>query len=168
MKKPLLLTVSLLLAAHPVMASHIALYSDVSGIYCSIPSGFTMSVAVIDRFATNDYGARFALDLSLAPGTEFFAVQSPYTTTGTLTTDFSVDYGQCLDGDIVIGTVAAVWAPGVASIVPAQGQANVFWTDCNFQQRVGTGGTLYIAQDCPGDDLAVEQSTWGRVKALYR
>jgi len=169
MKKQLLLVVSLLLAAHPVMADHIAPYTDETGSSCNIASGFSTTAALIHKFSTGTYGSRFALDLSLAPGSQVFSVSTPYTTVGTVTSDFSAGYGLCLNGDIVIGTMVANWAPGAISVVPAQGFADILWLDCNFQELPGTGGHASIDGDGHGCNYdAVEPSTWGQVKALYR
>jgi len=169
MKKHLLLVVSLLLAAHPVLADHIAPYTDETGSSCNIASGFSTTAALIQKFSSGTYGCRFALDLSAAPGSDVLALQTPYTWTGLITLDLSVGYGQCLSGDIVIGTMVAIWAPGAISVVPALGQPYLLWLDCNFQELPGSGGHASIDGDGHGCDYdAVEQSTWGQVKALYR
>lgn len=169
MKKQLLLVVSFLLAAHPVMADHIAPYGDETGQTCNIASGFSTTAALIHKFSTGTYGSRFALDLSLAPGSQVFSLTTPFTTAGPITSDISVGYGQCLNGDIVIGTLVANWAPGAISVIPAQGQPYILWLDCNFAEMPGTGGHASIDGDGHGCNYdAVETSTWGRVKALYR
>ena len=49
--------------------------------------------------------------------------------------------------------------------------ATVLGVDCSFEGYPGTGGRVLVNanESCPCEQpLAVEESTWGRVKALYR
>lgn len=171
MKRLLLSTMFSLLLANAAQASHIAIYSDATGAGCNLAPGFSTTATILEKFSTGSTASRFKMDLSLCPGTAFFAFQTPFAapTIGSLTSDLSVGYGVCLTGTIVIGNIVASWAPGAVSIVPADGQTIIQVADCNFTVYPATGGHTSISGDGHGCDVdAVQPSTWGGVKALYR
>jgi hypothetical protein len=111
------------------------------------------------------------MDLSGAPGTSFFAFNTPYVPIGNLTNDLSLGYGVCLTGTNSLGTVVASWgASGTVAITAADGFPDIIYTDCSFGELPGHGGTAYVgssAGDC-NEPNPTQPSTWGQVKALYR
>lgn len=167
MKRMLLLLVSLLLISSVSMADHIGVYSDASGASCylgNIAGQFSPTATVIHKFALGATGSLF--NISFPPGTSFFSFSSPYVPIPDVG-GISLGYGQCLSGSIVLGNILAVYAPGTVQIVPADLHTNILYTDCSFTEKTATGGRAYVntTGDCV---LAVEPSTWGSVKALYR
>jgi hypothetical protein len=165
----MLLTMMLVAAAGASRADHIAVYSDATGSVCNLPAGFSANGTVIHKFSIGATSSRFKLDLSLAPGSVVFSFNTPYVPVGDLVHDISIGYGQCLTGNIVLGTIVAVFQPGAISIVSAEGYPLILYTDCLFEERPATGGHTSIAGDGHGCDYdAVETSTWGKVKSLYR
>ncbi len=167
MKRMLLLLVSLLLISSVAMADHIGIYSDATGSSCYLgPAGaFNPTATIIQKFSSGATGSRFKA--SLPVGSNFFGFNTPYVPVGVLTSDLSLGYGTCLAGSIVLGTVIAIYGPGQVNIVPAETFPNIIYTNCSFGEFPATGGTGYVGSgEC--NDFAVEASTWGGVKALYR
>ena len=168
MKRMLWLLFSLLLISSVAMADQIGIFSDATGHSCNlgnIVGQFSNSAAVIHQFATGATGSRFKI--TFPAGTTFFGFNAWQPC------EFACDgqtfpYGQCLTGSIVIGTITAIYGPGVIKIVPPDGSPNVTYYDCLFGENLAGGGTAYVG--IPGDPctIAVESSTWGQVKSLYR
>jgi len=169
MRRILLLAISLVMIASAAFASHIAIFSDATGSICNLASGFSTGATILHKFSAGSVGSRFRVDLSLCPGSTILEFNSPYLTTGTITSDESVAYGQCLSGSIVVGTLTALWFPGAVSIVPAAGFPDIIDVQCDLVEVPATGGHTSIDGDGHGcDEDAVEPSTWSSVKALYR
>ena len=169
MTRVLMLAVAILMVGSIALADHIAPYTDETGTSCNIAAGFSTTAAIIHKFSVGATGARFKLDLSLAPGSTVFAFNTPYVPIGNVTSDLSLGYGQCLTGSFSLGTLVAIWAPGAISIVPADAFPNIIYTNCDFAELTATGGHASINGDGHGCDFdAVEASTWGKVKSLYR
>lgn len=174
MKRLLLLLVSLLLLSSVAMADHIGIYSDASGESCNlgnIAGQFSTTVTVIHKFATGAVGSRFKI---LFPaGTNFFVFNTPFVVVGVVPTDLSLGYGECRSGCIVLGNLIAIYGPGTLQVVAADLQANILYADCSFVEKIATGGTAPVNGvgycDAEGGcTVAVEPSTWGSVKSLYR
>jgi len=166
MKRMFLLLISLLLISSSAIADEIGIFADATGSSCNLgaPNVFSQTATIIHRFSTGATGSHFKA--AFPSGTSVFAFTSPYTVVGNLISDLSLGYGQCLTGSIVLGTIKAVYQAGTAQIVPADTFAFVTYTDCSFVGHLAIGGRAYIG---PGDCIiAVESSTWGGVKALYR
>lgn len=174
MKRMLLLAVSVLLISSVTMADHIGIYSDATGESCSlgnIAGQFSQSATVIHKFATGATGSRFKV--ALPAGSAFFTFNTPYVLVGVVQSDGSLGYGNCLSGCIVLGNLIAIYGPGTLRIEAADLQANIFYTDCSLALHPATGGTASVNSvgSCEGSGgctVAVESSTWGSVKSLYR
>jgi len=168
MKKVLLLMVAVIMVSNVAMADHLGIYTDVNGSSCALAPGFTSTAAVIHKFSLGTTGVRFKMDISGAPGTGVFGFTTGYTPVGNLTTDLSVGYGDCLVGTVMIGTIVANLAVGVLAIKPADGFGTILYTNCSFAELDATGGRAYVGSTGDCGEVAVETSTWGQVKALYR
>ena len=171
MKRTLLLSICALMIASAASADHIGIFSDASGTSCNlgpIAGQFSATATVIHKFAVGAVGSLF--NITFPPGSTFFQFNSPYYACdpGPCTGQISLGYGQCRSDSIVLGTLLAIYGTGTLSIVPADGQASVRYADCSFQEHDATGGQAYVGTggECP--PFAVEPSTWGSVKALYR
>ncbi|HET6347969.1 MAG TPA: hypothetical protein VFH88_02700 [Candidatus Krumholzibacteria bacterium] len=169
MKRVLLLTIGALLISSTAFADFFGIFSDATGQVCNISSGFSTTATILEKFSAGSTGSRFKMDLSLCPGTAFYSFNTPFVPIGVLTSDLSLAYGQCLTGDIVLGTIIAVWAPGAVSIVAADNFATIIYTDCSFGEYAATGGHTSIDGDGHGcNEDPVRNTTWSGVKALYR
>jgi hypothetical protein len=162
---------AVLMVSSVAMADHIGIYSDDNGGSCILnPTPFTSNTAIIHKFSAGTTGCRFKVTTS-SPGM-VFAFNTGYSTIGTYDTDISVGYGPtCLNGSIVVGhllTAGAAGPPGQLNIVVAPGQLGVLYLQCDFAEKVGTGGTAYVGTTGPCNEVATENSTWGQVKSLYR
>jgi len=167
MKKVLLLMVAVLMVSNVAMASHFGLYTDGSGSSCELgAAGFNTTATVVEKFSLGSTGCR--LKAILPAGSNFFGFTTNFVPIGNLTSDLSLGYGQCLNGTIPLGTLAAILAPGTITVTAADAYPNIIITDCNFGEYPATGGFAYVAGTGPCGEIATEQSTWGSVKALYR
>lgn len=167
MKKVLMLMVAVLMISSVAMAGHIGIYTDASGSSCVFATGFNSNVHIIEKFSPGTTGVRFKMNPSAS---QVFGFNTPFVPVGSLTTDLSLAYGQCLASPTVLGTVIMQLN---ASTTPMQIQAAdgfpfILWTDCNFGELPGTGGIAHVGQSGNCGEIATEQSTWGQVKSLYR
>jgi hypothetical protein len=165
MRKLLLFVVAGLMISSAAMADNISVYSDCTGASCELAVGFTSTVAVVHKFTTGATGVRFKA--TLPDGSSFFSFSTSYVPLGSLTSDLSVGYGQCLVGTICVGNIVAILNPGTLSTTAADGFTTIIYTDCVFAEKPAFGGDAYVGTtgQCP---LPTQQSTWGSVKALYR
>jgi hypothetical protein len=169
MKKVLLLMVAVLMVSSVAMADHFGVYSDDTGSSCVIATGFIPTATVIHKFTVGGTGARFAVDLPA--GSSFFGFNTPFVPIGVLTSDLSLGYGQCLIGSIPLGTITAIYAPGLIKVRAADAFPNIIYTDCSFGEYPASGGQAWAGtppQDFSCAEVATQESTWGNVKALYR
>ena len=168
MKKFLVLGLFLMAVPTAAMADFIGIFSDVTGTSFCLAPGASNTNAVIHKFATGATGSRWKI--IMANGTQFFGLNTPYLTIGTITTDLTVAYGECKTGSIVIGTLSWIIPQGIFDVAPADSQTRVLYIDCNFAEVPTVGGRAHSTDHPTGDciPLATESSTWGSVKALYR
>ncbi|HKW14972.1 MAG TPA: hypothetical protein VJS69_10845 [Candidatus Krumholzibacteria bacterium] len=167
MKRALLLFVSLLLISSVAMADHIGIYSDASGSSCVLAPGFTTSAVVVHKFTTGTTGSLFGISTAHAPGSAIFSFSSPYETL-CINPPCPYSYGACVQS-IVVGTITGILvAGGYLEVVGAGTLATPVALDCSQADHPATGGRGLIASSGDCEPLAVENSTWGSVKALYR
>jgi hypothetical protein len=168
MKKVLLLTISLLLVSRIAAADHIGIYTDGTGSGCNFGVGFNSTATIIHKFSTGATGSRFKV--IFPAGSVFIAFNTAFTTVGTLTSDVSVQYDECLTGTIVLGSMVTILNPGMMSVAPVNSLTTVTYTDCSHEDKYASAGQASVGaafDPCLPPD-PVESSTWGKVKALYR
>jgi hypothetical protein len=170
MKKLLLLSICLLLVSSVALADHIGVYSDPTGSSCYLGAAgqFNPNATVIHKFTSGATGSRFKV--TFPAGTAFFAFNTTYVPIGALDTDLSLGYGQCLSGEIVLGSILAIYGAGTGQVEKADLQPIILYTNCVFAELLATGGAFTVGQAgyCTEYSTPVESSTWGSVKALYR
>ena len=166
MKRSLLLTAALVVVANAALADHIGIFTDASGASCNFAPGFTTTATIVHQFSSGATGSRFKL--TLPAGSNFFAFNTPYVPIGSLTSDLSLGYGQCLVGAFALGSIVAVLSPGIMQVTAADNFPNIIYTDCNFGELPASGGAGEVGSSICHCCFAVESSTWGKVKALYR
>ena len=168
MKSLLLLVVALLMTASAAKADHIGIYSDASGSSCYLGNaGFNNTATVVHKFSLGATSSRFKV--TLPAGSTFFAFSTPFVPIGDLTSDLSLGYAACPNGSIPLRTIVAVLTAGIARGLPADNFSYIIYDAC-FGEYPATGGYGYVglSTDYPCSEVAVESSTWGKVKSLYR
>lgn len=121
---------------------------------------------IIQKYSAASTGCRFSVTMGV---NQFFAFNTLYTTIGNLTSDITVQYGECSAGNIIAGTAVMNLTADKIYIHPAQGQTQVLYADCLFVNQKATWGAGVITGSEPCMyQVATEAETWGRVKSLYR
>jgi hypothetical protein len=69
---------------------------------------------------------------------------------------------------MIVGTITGMFTQGYIEVVGAHDQPTPVYMDCSGNPNPATGGRAYIGSEDVCEPLAIESSTWGRVKALYR
>jgi hypothetical protein len=179
-KAILLCSLGVLFGVDAALADHIGIYADPGGSSCITgalaPLPLWNTSYVIHKYATGATGSRFKVDdlsglYQGDPITPFPILGRPYT-------GVSVAYTACLDGSILVYTLAHLWfgqpvTCGKMEIVadPLESVNSAIYADCTFFKRTATGGRFFWNADatCAScGDLAAEPTSWGKVKALYR
>jgi len=169
MKKVLLLMLAVLMISSAAMAEHIGLFSDAEGTNCTLAPAFPANVYVVESSLGGTTGSRFKV--TPGAGNSIFAFNTSYVPIGNIANDLSLAYGQCLSGQVVLGTILMGLTPGSGSleVVAADAFPTIIYTDCLFGEYPATGGKAYVgvAGNC-NFPIATQPSTWGQVKSLYR
>jgi hypothetical protein len=186
--KPLIMFVMLVsLFSSTAIADHISVFADPVGVQCTlsnpVPPPGTNAFYIIHQFNNGSTASQFRVNdtTGLFPASQI----TPYLALGTWDTDLSLAYGDCIVGPHVLMTLNFFWfgVPPVgcnntleivaAPTSPLPGQ--IALVDCS--QPFGliepaSGGRAFFAlsQECGPEciKLATEETTWGRVKALYQ
>jgi len=168
MKKVLLLMLAVLMISSAAMAEHIGLFSDSNGTNCTLAAGFNPNVYVVESSLGGTTGSRFKV--TPGAGNSILAFNTTYVPIGNISNDLSLAYGQCLSGQVVLGTILMSLAgPGNLEVVAADAFPTIIYTNCLFGEFPATGGKAYVTVtgDC-AFPIATQPSTWGQVKSLYR
>jgi hypothetical protein len=186
MKKFVLTVLAVAALAAPAagQSGDISVYADAAGLSCSVADN-TAPFAFIDTYVIHKHlsggatASQFRVDLT-AGATMTYSGQtegSGMLLIGNANDDLSVAYGGCLSGDVLLVTVRYI---GVGTTPPCERiQINpaptspipneVALADCAFEYAVVAQGEAIINEDpsciC---NVAVAQTTWGAIKALYK
>ncbi len=180
MKKVLMICLAIGLIGGPAMADHVGIYTDQVGATgnCSlVPTPFSpMTIYIVHQSAAGATASQFkyvnASGYSLSA-----SVLGGYLTIGDPLVDVTVAYGACLTGAWGVYAVNGFGFPvpgqtcGLVEVLPAPGKAAVIAVDCALVERPATAGKFRFNADatCPCiEPVSTEESTWGKVKSLYR
>jgi hypothetical protein len=178
--KKFVLTVALLaLGASPAFAQTgaMGLFADNQGLSCNITMAASgpASIYVVHKSPGGATGAEWTL--GTVPSSLFYAgadVAPGYLSIGNPTAGLSLAYTACVSGDFLTVTLN-FFATGVTpnctymSILPSAGKPGVISVDCNFAEIPVVPGKGILNADGTCDcDVSTEESTWGKVKNLYR
>jgi hypothetical protein len=176
------LTVALLaLCASPSFADNIGLFADMAANQCNItvPLGSVFSVYVVHTSTDGATASEFKVTnptsaTLISTGNDlgnslFIAIGDPYN-------GVSVAYTICATGTFVVYNMkflATAAQPDCVymSIVPDPGEANgiVKIADCGFIELEATSGQAILNPTASCDcDVPTQETTWGKVKSLYR
>ena len=140
---------------------------------------YDVHVYVVHQNTPGATGCRFKLKPSGSEfGWTYISETSSYAVTGNTRTGITASYGACLASNILIATVLYLKDAGsghcttltaVADPAAASGTIEVY--DCNGNVLVGSAQPLLVNPNdrCPVwcQLVPIEETTWGRVKALY-
>ncbi len=178
-KKVLMLALAIMMIASYAMAGdHMGVYTDQAGTTCEFSA---TAVGPVDLYVvhktTGATGSQFKV-VNTMDWTFNASVLNGYLAIGDAFTDLSLAYGSCLVGpDLPVVQLSGFSFPlpgktcGFLDIVAADVPQKLLTVDCTFAEVEITGGRLSFNNDgtCPcGPVTATEESTWGKVKSLYR
>jgi hypothetical protein len=183
MKKVLMIFLAVMMLAGAASADHLGIYSDQAASGCTLvaPGGFVpFSIFVVHRFTAGATGSQFAVQDASGQAATGFAALGGFLVIGNLA-DLSLAYGACLGGPDIPAVQLNYFAVGnptpcgLVKVIPApSGGGIIKYTDCNFAEIPATGGQFWFnsgtsCNDCDEPTpVATEESTWGKVKSLYR
>jgi len=169
MSKLLWLTLAIMTIASVASADVIGVYNDANGVNCNFAPGFNPYGTVIHWSSVGSVGANFKI--VLPAGSTLFSFLTNFPGPVPISEgNISVAYSGCLAGQIVVGTIVAILAPGTIQVLPIDGGIGyVESTKCDLTSRYvyPSNGGVGQAGGC-NTYVSVEASTWGRVKSLYR
>lgn len=183
MKRFALLVGILMALASPVFAINgvgdIGLYADDLGNSCEIsapgsPSPF--NIYLVHKFLPGEESTGSRFKVQFPAGIIFFAFSANPSMVpgGTLTADQTIGYGSCVTANTSLGFAlvqapSAVAACSYVSILGSDFTGLVQATNCSFEEFiVGAGQAIVNPDDSCHCNIATHQSTWGKVKSLYR
>jgi hypothetical protein len=181
MKRFGLLVISLLALAAPAFGQVgvLGIYADDQGNNCNIsdPGGvLSNNVNVVHKFDPGDgaTAVRFRIDPPVGANWTFLAFSTIYTPSGSVGTDISIGYGTCTQLTTLVGTAiisSVTPSPACGQVIISPGfTATVLAADCSFNEfPMPTPGKGIANPDGTCQcNIAVEETTWGKVKSLYR
>jgi hypothetical protein len=154
----------------------LSLFSDAAFTECTLsdtaPGVVNVYMAETSLEAT---GLRFRIAASSGFTGVWLGETSPFSKIGSSPTDISIGFASCQVGRFLVLTVTyqlfVTSTCSQLSIVAASGFSEPICTGCLFQE-LPCWGYDPVHINCSGsfdcNPVAVEPSTWGRVKSLYR
>ena len=184
MKKFVLTILAIAVAASPAFAQvgDISAYADGAGTSCNIVDAAPgiITVNVIHKHTVGGTASQWGIFLGGGSTLTFTGLTAApgMLMLGTPPTDVSVAYGGCVTGDFLIATVGyfgagssppcsfIAFAPSPLSPLPGE----VAMVECDFEtvSVVPTGQANINPNGTCQCDVAVNEATWGGIKALYR
>jgi opacity protein-like surface antigen len=183
MKRFALLVVLLMALATPVFAINgvgdIGIFADDQGNSCEIAalgSPAPFNIYIVHKFLPGEESTGSRFKVSFPAGIIFFAFSANPSMVpgGTLTSDQTIGYGSCVTANTSLG-FALVQAPSAVtecsyvSVLGSDFTGLVQATNCSFEEFIaGAGQGIVNPNDGCRCNIATHQSTWGKVKSLYR
>jgi len=182
MKRFALIVLVVLALAAPALAQQVGtlgIFSDDQGNSCDLTDaggGSLVTTYVVHKIGPGDgtTGVRFRIEPPAGATWSYAAFSTTFTPVGQANVDLAIGYGGCQTLTFSVGSalwVSLVAAPACSWVTIKEGLTGVVLaTDCAFQEwTMPTPGQAIANPNvtCPCD-IAVQSSTWGQVKALYR
>ena len=181
MKGFALMVLVVLALAAPALAGvgTLGVFADNQGNSCNITDaggGGLVTTYIVHKMGPGDEasGVRFRVDPPAGATWNYAAFTTAFTGVGAANTDISVGYGGCQPATILTGSVlwiSIVAGPACTFVQIKEGfTGTVLATDCLFAEIVMPKPGEAIVNPNGGCqcNIAVQPSTWGQVKALYR
>ena len=184
MKKFVLTILAIAVAASPALAQvgDISAYADGAGTSCNIvdTAPGIITVNILHKHTVGGTASQWAVVLGGGATLTFTGLQAApgMLMLGAPPTDVSISYGGCVVGDFLIATVGYFGAGtspacsfisfAAAPTSPIPGE--VAMVECDFETLsvVPTGQANINPNASCQCDVAVNETTWGGIKALYR
>lgn len=188
MKKALLLTVAIVCVASIAFAQpgYLGVYSDPGGTNCTgldLPNGF-LPLYVIHQATAGAGALQAGVQASFPAGLIHLGETSPYATTiGSMWVHDeglggSVAFGACVGSPNLVKTINVLtlgFSPPCSSICavvdPSALTGTIEIVDCGNNKLVGAGACMWINTNGTCNvcvpPVPTEESSWGRLKALY-
>ena len=158
-------------------AGSIGVFADPQGTSCDLDNtSGSMDVYCVHVDTPGATACRFRVEVEGAPLT-YFGESSPFVNTyGNSQGGFGVSYGTCLKSPIHVLTISYSGVSAACDMIrvvddPTAIPPGIYVTSCQMWPNpfIASGGAAYINNDgsCPCN-IPVEQTTWGKVKALYQ
>jgi hypothetical protein len=180
MKKVLTLSLAIMMVASAAMADSFGIFADAAGTdgNCElVPPAFSpFSVYVVHDSPLGATGSQFKV-VNTSGYALSAAVQGGFLAIGDAFVDLALAYGSCRVGKTSVVALSGFGFPvpgqtcGVVETTPAPGKPAIIAVDCGLLELPATTGKLVFNANptCPCiPTVATEESTWGKVKSLYR
>ncbi|UCG51714.1 MAG: hypothetical protein JSW58_16265 [Candidatus Latescibacterota bacterium] len=179
MKRILLVAMVCALVVSPAFgqAGSIGLFSDVTGTDCNLydQQQGLCSFHIVHVMSPGATACQFSAPQPACLQATYLSDTFPIMVVGNTQTGVAIGYGACVSSPIHVGdinyfcqglTASCCYYPVLPDPNIPSGQIDVM--DCNLNLVYATGGVGIINPDESCEcDVAVEDSTWGAVKALY-
>jgi hypothetical protein len=176
---PAIVTLAGPAAANPLPWTQIGLYGDPAGtvnvVYDTGPGPIEIFVVQTVYIEPAVSEARFMAPAPACFTATYLGDTNIYPTVGNSQAGAWISYGPCLTGSVLVMTIQ-YYGQGTSSqccwydLQPYPGSSYVESQMCGGSDWLWTHGEgIYVSTD-PAENCGtpVEQSTWGRVKAMYR
>ncbi|HET6348069.1 MAG TPA: hypothetical protein VFH88_03205 [Candidatus Krumholzibacteria bacterium] len=181
MKRIGLLVLLIVAFAAPAFAvgevGDISAYADDQGAVCNLtsPGGNAIEfIYIVQKFSDGGSATGCRFKVTVPTGLTILSFTTSFVPIGDIKNDLSLAYGFCITqttslGYILAQSTSASPTCSYVSVVAADNFANAIATDCSFgEYTVGTGQGIVNPDGTCQCNIAVQPSTWGKVKALYR
>jgi hypothetical protein len=192
MNKTMMLGLGVLMCASLMCVSrasaqggHIGLYPDIGYSQCNLVEnvGAENVVYIVQDVGFEGKASQFKVDVNWPTATDLGVDWGDNLTLGDITTGVAVSYPGCKPLPYLLGTwawfseSAAPPCTSSLSVVPDPnetifGGTAIVVVDCGSNVWMAAGGDLAVNADenchCLWDPIANEETSWSRVKALYR
>ena len=171
----------LVVAATPALAQEgLGLYADAAGLSCSVTDlvdGAVKRIYVVHKNSAGASGSEFLVDASSTTLAQFAStVPAGMLSIGSSDTGISIAYQECKIGSFLVLTISfdAFGTTAPCSYVRMLPDPNAvppvrIWADCNSLTHDFPGGVAIVNEDVTCQcNVAIEQTTWGTIKAMYR
>jgi hypothetical protein len=177
MKRFALLVLVVLALASPAMAGlgTLGLFADNQGNSCNITDvGGFLSIYLLHVMKPGDESTATRFAIGPPAGWTYVTYSTTFVGFGDAMSDLSVGYGGCQPSTIIVAQfffTSTVAAPcSYVNVLPNGITNNVLGLDCNFAEiEMPKSGQAIVNPNAGCQcDVAVQPTTWGQVKALYR
>jgi hypothetical protein len=169
------IALSLVMIPLIALAGRVEIYADPALTQCTLSDTSPRTANIyVSETAYLDEGVRFRVAASSGFTGVWLSEVSPFYSEGNSQSDVSIIFGTCLESQVTVLTATyqlfGTSTCSTLSVAAANGFREPICFHCNFEYPCE--GYISLHVNCAGSSdcnpLAIEPTTWGRVKALYR